>query len=542
MPLWLAAFALFALLLTYPLPRHLLTHIPQGSEGVGTVPFFNLWTLQWNIDQLVRGYPHYWDAPIFAPQPGSFAFSEPQVVSGLLAAPLWLASQSPALAYNGLVLLFLTLNGWFAAALLRTWGLSPLAAFLGGLLMQALPFVAQEMGVLQLIAIFGFLWSLFYLNRLLAEPRPTWPSAFGLAVGLPLTFFTCSYYGLFSLFFLPLAFLLGLGRNHWTGRFYIRLLVTGLLIILLSGPFLWSQDQQLAEFGSVRGASVIEANSAKVGYYLNPPGNNLFYGQWLGVASGSGQHLFPGLGLILLAGFGLVGGNFSRVKLYLGLAILLAFLLSLGLRLNLAGIQPYQWVRDWVPGFTQLRSPFRFAMLVQLHLLLLAGFGLDRLSRWRLAYGQIMAVALAGLILLEGLAWPQPLQALPDLQNPAPWQSWLNQQQPGSRIVMLPFVQDNGVAFFEQTTRWMLANRHLNGTMLNGYSGFFPPDHAALRQQMLAFPSPESIALLQQKGADYVVVFEALPQAPSQAHIVAVLAPVYFDEQNQVRVYQMTQP
>ena len=70
-----------------------------------------------------------------------------------------------------MVLLFLTLTGWFAAALLRGGGLSPLAAFLGGLLAQGLPFIAQEMGVLQLIALFGLLWSLYFLNRLLAEPR-----------------------------------------------------------------------------------------------------------------------------------------------------------------------------------------------------------------------------------------------------------------------------------------------------------------------------------------------------------------------------------
>jgi hypothetical protein len=37
-------FVLFALLLTYPLPLHLLSQIPQGSEGVGTVPFLYLRT------------------------------------------------------------------------------------------------------------------------------------------------------------------------------------------------------------------------------------------------------------------------------------------------------------------------------------------------------------------------------------------------------------------------------------------------------------------------------------------------------------------
>ncbi len=140
-------FVLGAVLLTYPLGLRLFSHIPLGAEKVGTVPFFNLWSVQWSVIQLKQGLPAYWDAPIFAPLTGSFAFSETQPLSAFLAAPLWLALQSPALAYNALVILFLTLNGWFTYWLLKSWCLALLPALLGGLLMQSLPFVAQEMGV-----------------------------------------------------------------------------------------------------------------------------------------------------------------------------------------------------------------------------------------------------------------------------------------------------------------------------------------------------------------------------------------------------------
>ncbi|MEM7349105.1 MAG: hypothetical protein AAF485_33160, partial [Chloroflexota bacterium] len=119
-----AIFVLWSLVLTYPLIWQLSSHIPQGDEGVGTVPLLNLWTLQWNGDQLMQGYPHYWDAPIFAPIQGAFAFSEPQPLTGLLALPLWLATASPALGYNGVVWLFLVLNGWFTYWLLRSWCVS----------------------------------------------------------------------------------------------------------------------------------------------------------------------------------------------------------------------------------------------------------------------------------------------------------------------------------------------------------------------------------------------------------------------------------
>ena len=259
----------FALLLTYPLLFQLSTHIPQGSEGVGTVPFFNLWTLQWNIKQLTLGYPNYWDAPIFAPQPGTFTFSESQPLSALLAAPVWLAFQSPALAYNGLVLLFLTLNGWFAYWLMRGWTVALWPAFFTGLLVQALPFVTQEMGVLQLLAIFGFLWSLLFLERLLGSRsnavQPRWRRSIGLALGTPITFFTCSTYGLLSIFFLPTSFLLTWRRHHLTGKMMGHIIVIGLLILLLSGPLLLTQQQRLSELGFTRSAEVIKNNSAKLG-------------------------------------------------------------------------------------------------------------------------------------------------------------------------------------------------------------------------------------------------------------------------------------
>ncbi|MFN8458452.1 MAG: hypothetical protein U0401_27990 [Anaerolineae bacterium] len=317
----LLLFLLWSLLLTYPLPLHLFSHIPRGSEEAATVPLFNLWTLRWNIDQLLQGYPHYWDAPIFAPDTGTFAFSEPQPLSALLAAPLWLAFQSPALGYNFVVILCLTLNGWFASGLLRSWGLPPLPAFLAGLLVQSLPFVAQEMGVLQLVALFGFLWSLFYLSRLLADlPGSSklpgrWRSALGLALGPPMMFFTCDYYGLFSLIFLPLAALCHLRRTlHPQNRCFTVL--AAVLALTLTAPLLWAQQERLAQYHFTRSAATIEANSAKLAYYGNFLDYNVLYAQLLGLKSGQGQRLFPGFGLLVLAILGLLDGGSKRVKLY----------------------------------------------------------------------------------------------------------------------------------------------------------------------------------------------------------------------------------
>ncbi len=556
---YLSFFVLWALILTYPLPLHLFSHIPRGSEEAATVPLFNLWTLRWNIDQQMQGYPRYWDAPIFAPDKGTFAFSEPQPLSALLAAPLWLAFQSPALGYNFLIILFLTLNGWLTFWLLRHWRLPPLPSLLAGLLMQSLPFVAQEMGVLQLVAIFGILWSLFFLSRfltlvslspcLLISSPHFWRNSLGLALGLPVTFLICSYYGLFSVFFLPLAFIFQVRRAHLNLKTTVQLGVVALLALALTLPFVWAQYRELEVYQFTRSPQTIEANSAKFSYYRDFLDYNLFYGRILGLKSAQGQRLFPGLGLIALAGLGLFGGPRKRIKLYLFLAVGLALLLSLGLRLNVGGVQPYQWVREWVPGFAQLRSPFRFAVLVQLHLALLAGFGLHNLSQWLRGSPKWLPGGVAVLAIFEMLALPLPLQPVPIQTEAVPWQAWLNEHarlgaadlQSVSRpkIVMLPFAPSSKVEDFEQTTRWLLANRFFQGDMLNGYSGFFPADHARVREEMLKFPTSAGLQLLQKKGIEYVVVYHHLANTPSPQTLETYLTRLYEDEQARAAVYAL---
>ena len=540
--------------MTFPLIAHPDSHIPLGSEGAGTVPFFNLWTLQWNIDQLLRGYPSYWQAPIFAPTRGAFAFSEPQPLSALLALPLWLGFRSPGLAYNGLVVLFLTLNGWFCYWLLRTWQAAHGPALLAGLLAQSMPFVAQEMGVLQLTAVFGFLWSLLYLNRFLAQPNRA--NALGLALGLPVAFFTCSYYGFFSLLFLPLAFFFLPGLKGLAGKTAGRLCLISLLALALVLPLTLAQKAILDAHQLSRSPQTIQNNSARLRDYRLVLDYNLLYGRPAGRRSEQGQRLFPGWGLLLLAGVGVAGKRQKwdrlsslshkavlRVKLYLCLAVILALVLSLGLNLQPGGWQPYQALRQTLPGFERLRSPFRFAALVQLHLVLLAGFGLDNLLRSKpetrlvTGLGRLLPLAVAGFALLEMLALPLPLQALPPTSTGLPWQTWLNGQGGKPRLILLPFAPSPQVADFEQTTRWMLAGRAFAGEMVNGYSGFFPSEHAALRPAMLEFPTPEGLRLLRERGVDYIVVYHALAGAPSKEAMEAHLPLVFYDPEQQVGVF-----
>ena len=128
-----------ALVQTAPLGLHLTTSIPFGNYPAPTVPRFVLWILWWNSDRLLHGYRGYWQAPIFYPAPYSFAYSEPLWLTGLVASPFWWMSGSPALAYNIVVLMAFTLNGWCGYFLLRRLHIRFWPAVCGGLIMEMLP-------------------------------------------------------------------------------------------------------------------------------------------------------------------------------------------------------------------------------------------------------------------------------------------------------------------------------------------------------------------------------------------------------------------
>jgi hypothetical protein len=114
-----AGLTVLACVILWPAFRYPYSMLPAGASRVVTVPLFNAWTIWWNTECLSRGLQHYWNAPIFWPNAGTFAFSEPQPATLLVAPVVWM-SGSVILAYNVYLLMSLVANGIFAARLLRT--------------------------------------------------------------------------------------------------------------------------------------------------------------------------------------------------------------------------------------------------------------------------------------------------------------------------------------------------------------------------------------------------------------------------------------
>jgi hypothetical protein len=175
-----------------------------------------------------------------------------------------------------------------------------------------------------------------------------------------------------------------------------------------------------------------------------------------------------------------------------------------GLGVSVFGWQPFATLRSDVPGFARLRSPFRFAVVVQVCLVLLAGFGLDWLWRRRHRAGRVIAVAVTVLALLEGAQFPA--RTAPALEgHDDDWVAWLA-AKPAGPVAMVPLPAGPSARDYAATTEAMLLSLQHHHVLVNGYSGYFPAPYVTLRVAMRDFPDGRTVGALRRLGVRWIVV------------------------------------
>lgn len=472
---------LVAVITTWPLVAHLGDGLPMGREPVATVPWFNLWSLRWTARQLPWRWDAWWDAPIFHPLPGSYARSELQPATGLLFGVLDRLVSATA-AYGLIVLLALALNGLCANRLARRLGAGTMAALLAGIAAQTVPFLFDQLGVLQLL----MLWPvLLTIDRVLAwtdEPRLGRAVAAGASLGLG--FLTCSYHA--ALFALASALAAPLlVRRSWAEGWRRRVLgvvLGGSVFAAIAAPFAIRQQHVLS---STRWTDeTIAAGSARWSDLL-PGGVN-----------------WPGTALVALALASVAITRRQRTTWFLVALSAMALLLSLGMHLGVGVFRPYGWLVDHVGMVARMRSPFRAVALAQVLAAVLAAPALSRWwatrSRWARPTLAVAMVTVVGTLRLGS----GPIAALPDTDTV--WAHWLA-DHPGDAVAMMPMPVDRPVEVFEPTAGWMLQALGHGQPLVNGYTGFFPAGDRDMRIRMAAFPSADTVTELRARGVRYVV-------------------------------------
>lgn len=470
-----------AVIATAPLVWRMGDRLPLGRERVATVPLFNLWSLRWTAARLPHGLSGWWDSPIFWPTRGTYANSELQPLTGAAFGVLRLVLADPA-AYGVLVIGALALSGVAGNALARRLGAGAVAAAGAGVLAQTLPFLFAQLGVIQLL----MLWPVgFALARLVAWGESARiRDAVAAGAWVAVSFLTCGYHAALFTTCAVVAFPLFVAPSWWAER-RARLggvLLGSLAVVLPVLPFLVGQHHRLE---GIRWAdSTIQRGSAT----------------WTDLAPG-GEH-WAGVVLTGLALAGLVVGRDRRPVRYLGGLAGVALVLALGSNLSLLGWHPYAVLVDHVGPFARLRSPFRATAIAQLAFSGLAGVVLEQLWAARRALPRVVGILAVGAAVVAGDLGPGELVALPARHTV--WSDWLA-EHPGGSVVMLPAASGRGVADFEPTAEAMVQALDHGHPLVNGYSGFFPDEHRALREGLATFPDVATLARLRELGVTYAV-------------------------------------
>jgi hypothetical protein len=500
-----AALAL-AVVMTWPLARG-LDRLGRTATMDG---LYSIWNVAWVAHALVSHPFDLYNANIFYPHRDALAYSESNVVAGIVAIPAWLATRNAYAAHNTAVLFA------FASSFLCTWLLArrltgnASASFAPAVMFAFCPYFFSHSAHIQLLMAGGIPLSMLALHRLADDPTPWGGVALGAALAAQAL--ACAYYGIFAGLMVGYAVLfLAVSRGLWRApRFWVAVgiaaIVAGAIVIPFFLPYL--ELQRSSGFGRLLDES--RRYSATWPSYLASPAHA--HRPLLAWARSSGWHvgevLFPGMLAIVLGVLGAVVGlrtgraestaaprrDRETVFLYGSLAVL-AFWASFG---PAAGL--YSLLYRAVPLFTFLRAPSRFGLIAAFVLALFSAIALNRLAVFRGRFAAAAALVVAALTLAELNVAPFPWErALPVSQNYT-----VLAGMPRGVVAEFPFYGER-VAYPLHAQYMVLSTTHWM-PLVNGYSDHIPADFRQAASVLDSFPSTDTFALLEKRRVRYIGV------------------------------------
>lgn len=507
-------------LATYP------ANLPTGKPTFGVISLFNAWSVWWNADRLSHGLVGYWNAPIFWPEQGVFALSEPQPLTMLVAPVVWLFG--PIAGYYAYFLTSLVLNGLFARRLIARLTSSEWIGGLAGAMVVWLPLIFRQPELLQYVALWPVLWTWDAALCLLNAPKMR--HAVHLGVALFLSFCASIHLGLFTVVLLVGTWpWFGLCKPVRTWKFFaFGILTAGVLLLPLAVPM----TRILSQHAKPRRAEVVAFLSVGPGDWLRVPGNSLE--SRLLADPAMGKAFNPGwlrtVLAILAISISLVKNAATEEKrgiVFLSVTAALAVLASLGPNLSLFGLRPWEILGHIVTPLAHVRSPYRFAYLGQLAILLLAALGVRWVIQWIIPLAQtkagkvgvaFIAGILGGLVFFEIPASSPFFVLAPDYSDPPGWVTFLaDDARRGEPLLLLDFPRTGQALEHERIVRAMLWQPIHRCPLVNGYAAFLPARWCDIAHAWQRAPyGAEAFALLRGTGTKYLVRPPSFPPPPRQ--------------------------
>lgn len=496
--IWLAYLGL-AVAATWPLAARARDHV----FGVGTPPL-NVWALGWVVHQLSRHPLQLFDANAFHPYANSLAFSEHLFVPALLAAPLVWLTGNLVLAHNVVLLATLATAGLAMFLLARELTGVPTASFAAGVLYAFHTWNINELIRLQIVSNQWFPLFLLAILKLFGGGGRHWALLTGLFYLLQSL--SCMYWALYApLLAVPVLLYLQ-WRQPLAWREWKPLLAGLAVAALVTAIFFIPYARTARELGFERPAPM----SVGLDRHLDVLPGNWLYSEALGTArvNQDAAH-FLGFSALVLGVLGASAPGVRWPRLGLWRPILLALvlggtLLSLGPEIKVGartlGPGPYALLRQFIPGFRNVRYPERFALLAVLGLAPLVAAGLARL---RPHVGPTVTGALGLVLFLEHLSVPLKLERLPAGEAVPSVYRWLA-QRPDVRVVAevpaSPYRLDrlDALPMYLSTVHWKRT--------IQGFTGYYPPTTSYTRWRLFHFPHVETLDFLARLGVDAIVV------------------------------------
>jgi hypothetical protein len=158
---------------------------------------------------------------------------------------------------------------------------------------------------------------------------------------------------------------------------------------------------------------------------------------------------------------------------------------------------PYLLAYHLVPGFSAVRAPRRFFMVVATAMAALAGLAV---ARWtaRLSRGSRVAIGVLGVIACAVVAAPRPAatEVFPLGSDAAPVYQWLARQPAGAVLELPATVSDNDIVGNLRNARYMVASTVHWHPIVNGLTGHAPLSAPLLTAIARRLPDEEALGVL----------------------------------------------
>jgi hypothetical protein len=501
-----AAAAALTVVMTWPLAAG-FNRLGRTAPGDGP---YAIWNVSWVAHALTSDPLHLLDANIFHPDRATLAYSEINLVAGIVAVPGWLATANPYVAQNSALMFAFATSLLGMGLLARHVTGSTEAAGIAAVLYAFYPYFFAHTAHIQLLMGGGIPLALLLMYRVADSPSPARGVALGVALAAQAL--ACAYYGIFAGLLVGYAgIVFAITRRRLReGRYWTAIAIAAVVSMLCVLPFFLPFVQMQQEGGFRRTLDDSIRYSANLSSYLASPAHAH---RWLLTIIGRWPRftevLFPGLVALALAGLGLmaaiVGSRGRRDRaapdgetmVLFGSIGALAFWASFG-----PGAGLYALLYHTIPLFSFLRAPSRLGPVVMLAIAIFAALG----ARWlleRIARGTrrtLAAAAVAVIALLELNSLPFPWERAPALPKPYEMLAVL----PRGPVAEFPFY--GGRVAYHLHTQYMLFSTAHWFPLVNGYSDHIPREFREAATVLDSFPSNDSFSVLKRRRVRYIAV------------------------------------